>query len=1600
VQDNSPNFESRFRPAFFDVFTDYVQDNSPNFESRFRPAFFDVFTELPFDFAIADFDQDGRILRVRRQTGATTTFLYDRQRLLTGVVDEFGRLTRFGYDASGHLDRVTDPEGREVEYGYDGLGRLVSVRSPIVSGTPTGNDFPSGKVTRYEYSSPTGDGQLDGNLLRIFTPAQAGAAPTVEIAYGTTGFSRDRAVSIAVGGVNASGVPAGGAATLDWSALNAGADPSLADLPRRRCLLLDPAGNRRRIESNAQGLPLSLLEETNREVRPGEMDYLTRFAWDAEGRLTRLDWPSGASVEFTWDYAAPDRFRQGNLVRLQLAPDDARGDGHGGPAEPLVTTFDYEPIFNRVASITGPKGNDPLYVPPNGGAWSAERYTSRLTYDYQEGDFATNGIAALAARWGIDLGGAVCCLGDVNRDGRIDPPLGLPIECRPPQRTLYAGGYQAVIEGATQQDIALRFSFNEFGQIVRVVDPEANVCEFSYYPESDCDGDGVATPAPADGRLLDGDDGGLLRRVVLDALPDPLRDNRTDPLPAAVQRDYQYDALGRRIRQVDGRGVAHAVVLNALDQVVELRAAAATADAAGPHGDAATGRGETGLAPLAYRTQFLYDGDDNLVELRQEDIGATRGVGSFVVTNREYDILGHVVREMRPAGVASILSTSFSYDANGNPTGVTDLAGAVHTAEWDERDLPASVSIGADGPLGGLPHRVELAWSPRSKLAELNDPAAGLMIYDYDGHDRRVHARDAAGGEELLFLDPDSDVVRVLRRGTAGGPTPGDPSGTANVDLSDISLVRDELGTVALVKRRLLAPGAATMLRPPELAEGSLVPADGFVDSRIERDRASRPTFITDDSTRTTRCDYRGDGLLAACTVHVAAPALRMTWTHDAAGSLVEIERTEYSTGGIAAQTALHTAFYDALGRLTLAVSPSGRARRFAWNSLSDLGAASDANGPAGLTIERRSPAHSGEPVPVNGHGNVTRFVYDGLGRLVERTRVLTASGLGDGTLDPLPDLSNPDNPDGLSTVRIERSTIAPQLVILDDGIHATEYSYDNAARPVRRSNSDGTFATLEYDGRGLPALVVDENGTRHTSAFDVRGRLIGTTFSRAPGVEGTTTIGYEYDGLSRLTRVSDNNDPGTPDDDRTVLLGWDSLSRPLEELHRTPNAPDLAIDYGWLASDRMLSVVQPDGRSAALAYDPAGRCIQQTDSSGGWMQFSVVGLDRLVEIQHVSGLRSTALDDTGSQIVGLDEDGRITLWRHLAPGGTLLAGFEYRYDGTGRLVSSRQLHRPHAGGAFGRLLQRDSAGHVTGFRESTLDLAHLDLGPVSHSESFVLDGCGNRTRTVRDAAAFVNTPNNLDQYNEPQSGGVNQDDGLPDDYLDRLGTPPDGWNFAYDRAGSRTVSGPVRLAFDALGRPVRVTRAKDGVVTGRYAYDGLGRIVRRIDEAGAERLFFPSLALRRGVEERDAGGSVTRSALGPIPWMAPEMLAQQVQRPGLAPVLALGDGLNGAALTCDGSLPTLVLERVDIDPFGKPFFLDAAGIPLRDALGRWLADSIVAEPVLWRGARYLPELGNRAKTRLDDWGGCLAARASCLDPNTARVVSLNGLPPGQPETR
>ena len=1174
-----------------------------------------------------NFDAQGRLVSHVDRNGNTMSFNYDADDRLVEVIDTLGRRIEFGYYDTGRLASVTDFTGREVQYRYDPNGDLVSVRSPVVTGTSTGNDFPGGKVRRYVYSSGFDEDSdprlaaLNHNLLEII---DGKGQHYLENTYGTDpdAFDFDRVIRQREGGPDQ-------VYTLEYAALNPGVTPVTPDLPRSQTLITDRNGNRRLHVHNANANLLQLRVETNRDVNPDDPDvFVTRHTYNEDGQRLSSTFPEGNSVVFVYDDANPNPLQHGNLLSITRNPGP-----RGGDQAQLVETFAYEPIYNRLRSETDPRGNDPTFVPPNGGVTSTERYTKRYTFDYQEGDNLAalaaemrreeSEVGALLAAAGVALG-----IGDVNGDGVTDGVNGNEVRLDEPTVNLLADNSLVAVEGDTTQESISSWTYNRFGQRVTATDPEGNVDQYFYYPENDPDGDGTTTLSP---RTLAADTGGYKSAEVRDAAVSPRR--RSSAPLTEIRMDYRYDDVGNVVEATDGNGNPTIYERNALNQIVKVILE----------------------PPFLYEIEFHYDANNNLVRQEVENRD-TNGpdLDSSVTTTYVYDILDNRTERREEVSTSETLVTRYEYDANENVVRLVQPEGNVVERTYDERDLVFSSTVGAGSPDASTR---TFTYDGNANLtravdAEDNngDGAPEQTTRVYDGYDRQVSLVDAAGNEIRRSHDPFSNMTVEERYGPNGGATPTDSSGAANVLLSRAEYAYDERNRV-FERHRALFSNTGTAG-----PEGPLSPGDGRVSMRFEHDRDDRIVREVDDNGHEQR--YVLDGADRRIT-DIDELGNELRFAYDDNDNRIEVTEIDVSPQGtVPDESFVTTIDYDALDRPIRVEDNLGNVRTAAYDSRNNRVLRTDALNNTRITV------------------------YDGINRALEVSAVLRTDGTGASAVDT----SNPENPDGRITRRNEWDGNSRLRQVIDDRGNTTTYTYDALDRRRIETFEDGTTLSYVYDRDDNVISIVDQNGSVHTQTFDGINRLVEKQVARAAGVEGTTQQRFEYDGLSRRTRAIDINDPATNADDSQLILRYDSLHRVIQELQ---NGRSVATTFDGVG--RKLRSTYPNGREVVSQFDGLDRVISRADDGapGFIAEYDYLGPDRTLERRLGNGTRLTYHD--GGADVGYDGIKRVVRHRHLGPADELIAGFEQAWDAESNRRYEIDLFRNRAD-----VFQYDSAYRLT----------------------------------------------------------------------------------------------------------------------------------------------------------------------------------------------------------------------------------------------------------------------------------------------------------------
>ena len=368
----------------------------------------------------------------------------------------------------------------------------------------------------------------------------------------------------------------------------------------------------------------------------------------------------------------------------------------------------------------------------------------------------------------------------------------------------------------------------------------------------------------------------------------------------------------------------------------------------------------------------------------------------------------------------------------------------------------------------------------------------------------------------------------------------------------------------------------------------------------------------------------------------------------------------------------------------------------------------------------------------------------------------------------------------------------------------------------------------LSPDGNVL--IQEDENDSERFTRFDAVNRPIAVRVFRAgqndsyvgdalfapapvsdpsnpstsfPAVVGTTKQNFEYNGLSRLTRGTDNNNPLDPTDDSTVTNAYDSLGNVIEETQKIGLLPTQAVSSGYRAGNFGSSVTYPNGRRIHNTPDALDRLSTVSDLVS--VPASPAAIVEIARYQYIgarvlvramgNGTRMTYLDDTGTTDVGYDALGRTVQIRNLRNDNSVIVGTGYSYDRNSPLAMT-----PPPEPANSEDYGLDSANRLTAFTRTNPDaITALD-------NNWTLDGAGNWKSVDGETR---------------QHSSINE--------IIRRTTGATSTTILSDDNGNQTDDGKFLITWDSQNHLRTVTRKSDNALVEANSYDAAGRRIRKV---------------------------------------------------------------------------------------------------------------------------------------------------------------------------
>lgn len=660
---------------------------------------------------------------------------------ISEIIDPVGRKLTLTYTSGNRIQSIADPIGRTVHYTYNPQGRLETVTDP------------EGGVTRYEYDAQ--------NRLTKETDARG-----VVIAQNT--YNADGRV---IEQIQADG----GKLQFAYVPLN----PLVPMSPVLLTTVTDPLGGKTTYRFTPQGFLTDVTDTLGQtrifELEPGINRVL---AIKGTAACTVCGVPSAGEVKFTYD-------ANGNV----LTRTDALGQ---------TTRFTYEPVFNKVTSITVPSrtnsnGETTTFEYDSRGNLSrrTDENTHTTRFEYNTFGLLTKITDPLEKITTFDHDG----FGNIIK---LTDPLGTPtsfhydalsrqIETIDALGSKTGTEYDQLSRVKTQTNArnrTTRFQYDAVGNLRFVTDARNNTTEFTYDPMSRLEI--KKTPSgKVDRRNYDFNgnltefidrrgqssqfDYDALNRLVRETYNDSNVERVYDTLSRLLRVDdstsgvftFTYDELGRTESAISPFGS----VEYDYDPVGRVISRQVVGQPAVDYDYDPAGNLLRAAVPQA-AVDFSYDVRDQIKQILRSN---------GVVTDYTYDDAGRVLSITHTKDATVLDAQTYQYDAVGNRTNhTTNIAQPLITQpvtnqyDGDDNRLlqngSKTLSYDENGNLKtelGPEGTTTYNWDARNRLASIETPNGQTIsfLYDFAGNLIRKSVSGASPASQEFILDELTNIA-------------------------------------------------------------------------------------------------------------------------------------------------------------------------------------------------------------------------------------------------------------------------------------------------------------------------------------------------------------------------------------------------------------------------------------------------------------------------------------------------------------------------------------------------------------------------------------------------------------------------------------------------------------------------------------------------------------------------------------------------------------------------------------------------------------------------------------------------------------------------
>ncbi len=542
-------------------------------------------------------------------------------------------------------------------------------------------------------------------------------------------------------------------------------------------------------------------------------------------------------------------------------------------------------------------------------------------------------------------------------------------------------------------------------------------------------------------------------------------------------------------------------------------------------------------------------------------------------------------------------NTVITTDPRGNAHDPKDPVSGQTETQLDGLDRVHStiVDFSAPGPgPAGLNLTTSYTYDQDGNQATITDPAGTVVANTYDGLDRMIMSKDELNPAEQFFYDGNGNVVEhVDKRGIVFTTT------YDNLDRVLTQNVREDISNNGTVLPLL------SKEYHDSINEVIATDADGHSTSTTY-DALGRPLVVTDPYNNTVVSTYDGVNLKTQIDQNrnettflydadnrsievdedgTTGSAITTTYEEyrDAQNQIIDVGPRKI---GIELISTIHQ--NDSLGRLiSLSVQNGSLALEYGTDE---------------VTLERNNYDGDGNvTVATDALGNLTNSVYDGADRLLSMTEGandLGVAGTTHYTYDKVGDLVSVQGPrvHGAPTQAFPTDAEPPPVGYFD-----TYYTYDILHRKLTETDGAGDTTHYVYDANDNIITMIDPKGFTTAYAYDELDAILsvdetqrhgGITYYRYDGNRNKIAqqdadgnlVTYEYDALNRLTDTFQYLTPGP----------FTSISpRPLlTSLYSNNPAATQAIhwQFAFDANGNETQILDPKSQITIMTYDYRNR--------------------------------------------------------------------------------------------------------------------------------------------------------------------------------------------------------------------------------------------------------------------------------------------------------------------------------------------------------------------------------------------------------------------------